>query len=70
MENPNTYIAQQWLFAGILLVLTLGLATTMAFLPEIIGKVLRVQRPNAVKLQSYECGFTPVGQARVRFSIK
>lgn len=70
MNDPNAYVAQQWLFAGILLVLTIGLATTMTMLPQIIGRLLRVQKPNAVKLQSYECGFTPVGGARVRFSIK
>ena len=66
----SEYVAQQWLFAGILLVLTLGLASLMVALPQILGKVLRVNRPNPVKLQSYECGFTPIGAARVRFSIK
>ena len=57
-------------FAGILLVIALAMASAMVALPPIISKLLGVTRPNAVKMQSYECGITPTGGARVRFSIK
>jgi NADH-quinone oxidoreductase subunit A len=62
---PNDYI-----FAGILLVLTLGLATTMVVVPAIVSKALKINKPSAAKLEPYECGIDPVGGARVRFSIK
>lgn len=60
----------EYLFAGILLLITVLLATTMTLLPQLISPILRVSRPGAVKNQAYECGITPTGQARVRFSIK
>jgi NADH-quinone oxidoreductase subunit A len=65
MPNPDPY-----LFAGLLVAAAIGLAGAMTVLPEILGRMLRVRRPNPVKNQSYECGITPVGGARVRFSIK
>jgi len=56
------------------IVILLGLAMTIAGLmcvaSVLISKVLRVQRPSRQKLQPYECGMTPVGGARVRFSVK
>jgi len=65
MQNPDPYI-----FAGILLAVTVFLATSMVALPPIVTKVLQLGRPNPVKSQPYECGITPTGAARVRFSIK
>ena len=60
----------EYLFAGILLLLTLGLATTMVIVPGIVSKLLRLNKPSVEKLEPYECGMQPVGGARVRFSIK
>ena len=68
--DAGQYLAAQYLFAGILLVLTIVMAIAMAFLPQILSKVFRLYRPMGDKLQPYECGMTPVGSARVRFSIK
>jgi NADH-quinone oxidoreductase subunit A len=65
MPPPTEYI-----FAGILLVLTLALAVAMAFLPNILSRVLRISKPSAAKNEPYECGMRPVGSARVRFPIK
>jgi len=65
MQVPRDY-----LFAGILILLSLVLATVMIFVPTIITRLMRLTRPNAQKLQPYECGITPTGGARVRFSIK
>jgi NADH-quinone oxidoreductase subunit A len=63
-------IPQEYLFVGILFLLTLGLAVVMVILPQVLGGILRVQRPSEAKLKPYECGMDPVGGARVRFSIK
>ncbi len=65
MQDPT-----QYLFIAILLVLSVVMAVAMTFLPQILTKLLRLQKADAVKLQSYECGITPTGSARIRFSIK
>jgi NADH-quinone oxidoreductase subunit A len=64
------YATNDYLFAAILLGLTILLATLMTLLPQAVSRLLGVHKPGSVKLQSYECGITPVGNARVRFSIK
>jgi NADH-quinone oxidoreductase subunit A len=38
--------------------------------PTFISRFLRVNRPTKEKLSVYECGVNPIGEARVRFSIK
>ena len=43
-----------------------ALATGMVLLSWIIG----YRRPTRAKLSPYECGMTPVGDARARFSVK
>ena len=43
-----------------------ALATGMVLLSWIIG----YRRPTRAKLSPYECGMTPVGDARERFSVK
>src|SRR5919202_609006 len=65
MQVPGEY-----LFAGLLILLSLVMATGMIFVPTLVTRLLRLTRPNAQKLQPYECGITPTGGARVRFSIK
>lgn len=60
----------QYLFAGLLLLATIALATVMVAMPPIVSKLLRTSKPSAEKLEPYECGMEPVGGARVRFSIK
>jgi NADH-quinone oxidoreductase subunit A len=65
MRLPSEYI-----FAGILVALSVVMATAMVILPQIISRVLRVHKPNPRKLEPYECGMAPIGGARVRFSIK
>ena len=46
------------------------MAVAMTFLPQILTRLFKLQKVNPVKLQSYECGITPSGPARIRFSIK
>jgi NADH-quinone oxidoreductase subunit A len=68
--NPTQYFEQQYIFAGILLVLAIGLAAVMAVLPQVVSWLLRLNKTQRQKAQPYECGITPTGSARVRFSIK
>src|SRR6476619_7227956 len=62
---PDNYFARylplliHFLIAG-------ALATGMVLLSWIIG----YRRPTRAKLSPYECGMTPVGDARARFSVK
>jgi len=62
---PDNYFARylplliHFLIAG-------ALATVMVLLSWIIG----YRRPTRAKLSPYECGMTPVGDARKRFSVK
>lgn len=60
----------QYVFAGILVVLAAIIAAVMVVLPSIISRLFRLNRPTPQKLQPYECGMTPIGAARVRFSVK
>ena len=46
--------------------LVVGLAGAIVILSALLGK----HRPSKTKLQSYECGITPTGDARQRFSVK
>jgi NADH-quinone oxidoreductase subunit A len=43
-----------------------GLATLLVSLSWLIG----FRKPTAAKMSPYECGMTPVGDARERFSVK
>jgi NADH-quinone oxidoreductase subunit A len=61
---------QDYLFAGLLIVVALGLAAVMVILPGILSRVMGIYKPTKEKLSPYECGMQPVGSARVRFSIK
>ena len=65
MPLPSAY-----LYAGILLAVTLALASVLVLLPQVISFLLGLQHPNRTKSAPYECGITPTGSARVRFSIK
>ena len=54
----------------ILLILAFVIAWAMIGASSMIAWLLRLNRPSSKKLQPYECGMTPIGGARVRFSIK
>lgn len=57
---------QSWLPILIFFIFVAGFATV-----SIVGSYLMgVKKPNARKLSPYECGLTPVGSARERFSVK
>jgi len=54
----------------ILIGLSLVIAAAMCFLSDGLAVLLRLKRPSSRKLAPYECGMTPVGGARVRFTIR
>jgi NADH-quinone oxidoreductase subunit A len=62
---PDNYFAR-YLPLLIHVVLACGLAGAIVLLSWIIG----YRRPTRAKLSPYECGMTPVGDARERFSVK
>jgi NADH-quinone oxidoreductase subunit A len=54
----------------ILIGLALAIAMAMTYASVLIARVLRVDRPSRQKMLPYECGMTPIGGARVRFTVK
>ena len=62
---PENYFAR-YIPLLIHLILALLIATAIVLLSSLLGK----HRPSKVKLQAYECGITPTGDARERFSVK
>jgi NADH-quinone oxidoreductase subunit A len=62
---PENYFAR-YLPLLIQFVLAGALASALVLLSWIIGQ----RKPTRAKLSPYECGMTPVGDARERFSVK
>ena len=62
---PNNYFVR-YLPILIHMLFALVLAAAIVVLSTLVGK----HRPSRAKLQPYECGITPVGDARQRFSVK
>lgn len=52
------------------LLVMLAIATVIGIVMAGLSFVLGPHKPNAYKVTSYECGMTPVGNARERFPIK
>jgi len=51
------------------IVALIGIAFVLALLLMTLSRVLGPYRPNTIKLNPYESGMDPVGQARERYSI-
>ncbi len=47
-----------------------GVATFLAIVVTVLPKLLAKETPQKDKLKSYECGFDPFGDARVRFDVR
>ncbi len=62
---PDNYFAR-YLPLLIHFVVVTGLASIIVFLSWLVG----YRKPSRAKLSPYECGMTPVGDARQRFSVK
>jgi NADH-quinone oxidoreductase subunit A len=62
---PDNYFAN-YLPLLIHFLVALALAGVIVLLSSLVG----YRRPTAAKMSPYECGMTPVGDARARFSVK
>jgi NADH-quinone oxidoreductase subunit A len=62
---PDNYFARYLPFL-IHILLAGGIATAIIVLSWLIGE----RKPTRAKLMPYECGMTPVGDSRQRFSVK
>jgi NADH-quinone oxidoreductase subunit A len=62
---PENYFAR-YIPLLIHVVIAFLVATAIVVMSALLGK----HRPSKVKLQAYECGMTPTGDARERFSVK
>ena len=63
---PGTYLPTDYL--PILIFLVISIAFGLGAL--LIGAIFRLRRPYKEKLMPYESGIDPVGEPRVRFSIR
>jgi len=63
---PGTYLPSEYL--PILIFLVISIAFGLGAL--LIGVIFRLRRPYKEKLMPYESGIDPVGEPRVRFSIR
>ena len=50
-------------------IIFLGLIVAFAVVSLVMASVLRPSRPTPVKLENYECGAEPIGQAWVQFPV-
>ncbi len=41
----------------------------VGIMPMMLGRLLGPHRPNSEKLSVYECGFSPFGDARMKFDV-
>jgi len=62
---PDNYFARYLPFL-IHILLASGIATAVILLSWLLGE----RKPTRAKLSAYECGMTPVGDSRQRFSVK
>jgi NADH-quinone oxidoreductase subunit A len=55
-----------WLYIGIFFIV----APLIPAFAVLIPKFIAPKKPNAIKLETYECGMEPVGEAWVQFKIQ
>ena len=55
-----------WLFVGLLIIV----AALLPALPLIVARLLAPRKPNAQKLDTYECGMETVGDTWVQFKVQ
>jgi NADH-quinone oxidoreductase subunit A len=62
---PDNYFARY-----LPLLMHFVLAGAFAVVVVVLSRLIGYRRPTRAKLSPYECGMTPVGDARQRFSVK
>lgn len=60
------YILPKYLPILIFLAISIGLAIVISVIPFILA----LRKPDSEKLSSYECGFSPFGDARGKFDVR
>ena len=55
-----------WLFVGLFLIV----AVAIPILPLVVARLLAPRKPNAQKLETYECGMETVGDTWVQFKVQ
>jgi len=66
ISTPGAYMPSDYLPVLIFLIV----ATAFGIGSLLIGELLRLKRPYREKLMPYESGNPPVGEPRIRFSVK
>ncbi len=55
-----------WMFIGLLVIVAVALPT----MPLIVARILAPRKPNAQKMETYECGMETVGETWVQFKMQ
>ncbi len=55
-----------WIFIGLLIVVAVALPT----LPLVVARIIAPRKPNAQKMETYECGMETVGDTWVQFKMQ
>lgn len=59
-------MVNQWAFIGVFV----AVAWIFPVLPLVLSWLLRPRKPNAIKMQTYECGVETVGDTWVQFKVQ
>ena len=59
-------LLNEWAFIG----LFIAIAWLLPALPVVVGGILGPHKPNAIKMQTYECGLETVGDTWVQFRVQ
>ena len=59
-------VEQQWLYIGVFLII----APIFPMLALLVPRLIAPKKPNAIKLQTYECGMETVGDSWVQFKVQ
>lgn len=59
-------VVNEWAFIGVFM----AIAWVFPSLPLVLSWLLRPRKPNAIKMQTYECGVETVGDTWVQFKVQ
>jgi len=67
-STPETYSAYLLEYLPAIILLTIGLVISLAFL--LMAKVFAPASPDAEKVSTYECGFNAFDDSRMKFDVR
>ena len=59
-------LLNEWAFIGVFVAIAWGVPA----LPVVLSAFVRPRKPNAIKMQTYECGVETVGDTWVQFKVQ